>query len=101
MRCRRSWRDMSGTLGDIDIDWVRSYIRHRKAASTVSNMTLRRDLDALSNIFELLKAEGKIDANPVREIDIDRLLPVQTHLVVMPTVAEIQSIIDSMHAMLG
>jgi integrase len=89
------------TLGDIDIDWVRSYIRRRKAASSVSNMTLRRDLDALSNIFELLKAEGEIDANPVREIEVDRLLPIQSHLVVMPTVAEIQSIIDSMHAMLG
>jgi integrase len=89
------------TLSDIDANWVRSYIKRRQAVSRVSNRTLRRDLDALSNIFELLKAEGQIDRNPVRELDLAKLLPVRRHQVVMPTLGEIQAIIDSMHAMLA
>jgi integrase len=77
------------------------YVKKRREKDDISNRTLRRDLDALSSHFQWLQAEGRVDHNRVRDYDTKAGLPELKEEIRVPTVREIQSVIDAMHRMLA
>ena len=90
-------------VSDMSKQWISQYIeRRREAKPALTNRTLRRDLDALSLVFKFLKSNmNAIERNAVREYDFTNNLPEMKKEIRVPSVKEIQTIIDDMGPMLG
>ncbi|MEG3619824.1 site-specific integrase [Magnetovibrio sp. PR-2] len=90
-------------LSSVDKDWVAGYVAYRRAEKEeISNRTLRRDLDALSLVFQHMKDEhGAIEHNPVRKYDVNKCLQTAKVEIRIPSHSEIQMIIDDIGPMLG
>jgi integrase len=85
-------------ISDITKRWIGADYVSKRQAEKVVNRTIRRDLDALSAHFQWLIGQGRIDHNRVRDYDIGQLPELHTEIRV-PSVREIQFIIDLFHRM--
>lgn len=87
-------------VSEIGQSWIAGFVKHRQTVDKVSNRTIRRDLDALSDFFQWLIGEGRVEHNRVRDYDISAIPEFKTEIRV-PTVREIQMVIDTFHGMLA
>lgn len=90
-------------VSSVDKDWVAGYIAwRRKKKTSITNRTLRRDLDALSLVFQHLKDELEaVERNPVRDYEAKKRLPEKKEEIRVPSPQEIQKVIDDIGPMLG
>lgn len=84
-------------ISDIDKRWIAAFVADRQKED-VANRTIRRDLDALSAFFQWLEGQGRIEHNRVRDYDIRNVPELKTEIRV-PSIQEIQIIIDTFHRM--
>jgi integrase/recombinase XerD len=83
-----SFRQLRGFLDHLDIqqvtaDIVKEMIKERKRAG-VTNATIRRDLTALSSVFNHAIDEGWITDNPATAINRRRIVPEKVVRIVLP-----------------
>lgn len=93
--------DPLAMISSVNKSWIAKFVRWRHDQKR-TNATIRRDLDALSNVFEFLKTGETpyVDSNFVRQYDIDDI-PEMREEIRVPRVDEIQALIDSFGPMLG
>ena len=94
---------LSGDMvSDVNKEWVNSYVKwRRKEQPSITNRTLRRDLDALSSVFNFLINESAIKRNFVRDYKIKENLPEKKEEIRVPSTEEIQKIINDIGPMAG
>lgn len=88
-------------LSAIDNGWLWDFIKWRRSGDRASNRTIRRDIDALSSMLERRVATKLIERNPIKDFVRKIVLPEKKAEIIVPSVKEIQLIIDTMHEMLG
>ena len=86
-------------VSEVTLRWVGDFIKWRRETDGSSNRTLRRDIDALSCVLGQRVELGLLEKNPIDNFKRDKVLPERETEIVVPSVREIQSIIDSMHEM--
>lgn len=93
--------DPSAMISSVDKRWVAKFVRWRQDAGR-KNATIRRDLDALSNVFEFLQTGENpcVDRNFVRDYNIASI-PEKRDEIRVPKTKEIQKLIDSFGPMVG
>jgi integrase len=95
-------KDRRGTLlSAIDNGWLWEFIKWRRSGDGASNRTIRRDIDALSSMLERRAAAKLIARNPIKDFVRNILLPEKKTEIIVPSLKEIQLIIDTMHEMHG
>ncbi|HEV2160672.1 MAG TPA: site-specific integrase [Stellaceae bacterium] len=84
-------------ISDVCKAWVGMFVETRQDEG-VANRTIRRDLDALSAFFQWLQGKSRVEHNRVRDYDIGNIPELKTEIRV-PSISEIQTIIDTFHRM--
>lgn len=89
----RQWRGHLDHLSvqAITTDTIKEAIKVRKRAG-VKNATIRRDLTALSSVFNHAVDEGWIAESPIEAINRKRIVPEKTVTIVLPQPAAVEEI---------